>query len=425
MRARAVEILRRVEQGTFASEQFRSGDARFVRELVLGVLRRRLTLDTVHDAFGRRALNELDERVRQAVRIGLYQLLFMDGVPPHAAVSETVALVSGPGRGYVNAVLRSFQRGCHTVPPEQDRGGAHPTKRLERPGRSVSFFSKPVFPDPEIDLAGYLSVIHSHPRFLVERWLEHDPRDVVESRLAAGNVPARMTLRPRAGRADAAKLVDALRYENIVTGVVERELGHAVVEVAPGAEGLLSGPAFKRGLFSVQAAGQMDAAEILDPQPGETIWDACAAPGGKATQMAELMGDEGAVIATDIQTKRLSRVSENVERLGLQSVTIAAFDALSDEVPPGRPEAGFDAILLDAPCSNTAVLASRPEARWRLRPDTFERMAEQQECLLEAVRRHLAPGGRLVYSTCSHEPEEGRGHGLLPTRSALVWAETR
>ena len=104
---------------------------------------------------------------------------------------------------------------------------------------------------------------------------------------------------------------------------------------------------------------------------------------------------------------------------------IAAFDVLSDETPPGRPPAGFDAILLDAPCSNTAVLASRPEARWRLRPDTFERMAEQQKRLLDAIRPHLAPGGRLVYSTCSLEPEEGRGHGLQPTRSALVWTETR
>jgi 16S rRNA (cytosine967-C5)-methyltransferase len=333
---------------------------------------------------------------------------------------EGIVFVSSVTIG-INAVLRSLQRGCHTVPPDKDRGGASPSKRLERPGRSVSFFAKPVFPDPEEDLAGYLSVIHSHPRFLVERWLEHAARDDVERRLVAGNTPSRMVLRPRGGRADAAGLADALRAEKVVSGVLVREQGRDVVEVAPGAEGVMSGKAFKRGLFSVQAVAQMEAAEILDPQPGETVWDACAAPGGKATQLAELMGDEGRVIATDIQAKRLSRLSDNVARLGFESVTIAAFDVLSEGPPPGKPDAGFDAILLDAPCSNTAVLASRPEARWRLRPETFEHMGEMQQRLLAAVRPHLATGGRLIYSTCSLEPEEGRAHGLAPTRSRLVW----
>ena len=171
----------------------------------------------------------------------------------------------------------------------------------------------------------------------------------------------------------------------------------------------------------------MDAAEILlECRPdARTVWDACAAPGGKACQLAErLEGTPGArVLATDSAAARLPRIAENIARLGLTNLTAGAHDLLSDAPPPGAPAEGFDAILLDAPCSNTAVLGARPEARWRLRADTFERVAGQQARMLAAARRWRAPGGVLVYSVCSFEPEEGEGHGLEPTRSPLVFVE--
>lgn len=432
VRRRAVEVLVAVEGGRFAGELLASQDDRFLRELVLGVLRRRLTLDAVHDTWGNRPAGDLDPEVRAAVRIGLYQVLFMDGVPPHAAVSTAASAVRASGRGYVNAVLRSMLRESRKLPEAEDRGGASPTKRLHRPGRSVVFFSRAVFPDPEQDRIGWLSVVHSHPRLLVERWVARMGEERAMARMEAGNVPAPITLRPRAGRSNAEELVARLRHEEIAADVVSRPDGTDAVSVGTAARGLLSGRTFREGLFSVQDTEQMDAAEILDPQPGEVVWDACAAPGGKAGQLAELQSSratgahEGRVVATDLSTERLQRVGENLARLGLEDdVLVAQHDVFGGEAPPGRPERGFDAILLDAPCSNTAVLGRRPEARWRLEADTFARMAELQGRMLAAAVPHLAPGGRLVYSVCSLEPEEGAelaaANGLVATRSPLVW----
>ncbi len=424
MRGRAVHVLVEVEKGKFAGDVFGAEEHRFVRELVLGVLRRRLTLDAVHAAFGRRALDDLDPPVRAAVRAGLYQMLFMDGVPDHAAIAETVGAAPERGRGYVNAVLRSVQRESNTVDEGRDRGGASPTKRLARPGRTVTFFSRAVFPDPEESRPAWLSVVYSHPLWLVERWLARDDEAVVIARMEADNAPASTTLRPRAGRVDAAGLLKRLRHEDLPAARIERE-GADAVAVAPGTRKLLTSRAFKRGLFSVQALEQMDAVEVLDAQPGETVWDACAAPGGKTTQLAERLEGHGRVVATDASAGRLERVHENLQRLGLTNVDVEVFDILGDTAPPGVPEGGFDAILLDAPCSNTAVLGRRPEARWRLDTDAVTNLAERQRRLIDAVRQHLAPGGRLIYSTCSLEPEENEGHGLEPTRSPFVWIGKR
>ncbi|MHC4846205.1 MAG: RsmB/NOP family class I SAM-dependent RNA methyltransferase, partial [Planctomycetota bacterium] len=225
----------------------------------------------------------------------------------------------------------------------------------------------------------------------------------------------------------------------IAADVIARADAADAVDVGTSARGLLSGRAFREGLFSVQDVEQMDAAEILDPRPGEVVWDACAAPGGKAGQLAELLSarttdantERGRVVATDLSEERLQRLADNLARLGLHDgglddeALVAQHDVLGGGVPPGRPERGFDAILLDAPCSNTAVLGRRPEARWRLESDTFDRMAELQGRMLAAVLPHLAPGGRLVYSVCSLEPEEGAelaaANGLVATRSPLVW----
>jgi 16S rRNA (cytosine967-C5)-methyltransferase len=406
----------------FAAELLRTDDAPFVRELVMGVLRRRATLDAVHDGFSRRPAASLDADVLQALRIGLYQLLFLDGVPPHAAVSEAVAVL-GPKskRAYANGVLRAIQRGCSKVDPALDRGGASPTKRFERKGRAVYFFSRPVFPDPSVNLAGWLAAIHSHPELLVRRWLDEVGEERAVQRMESGNVVPELALRPRGGRCDAEQLAEALRSEQVPVMTVSRDPGQDIVVVPSGKTSVFKGRAYRTGLFSVQDPVQMEAVEILAPRPGEVIWDACAAPGGKATQIAEQIQSEGRLLATDADESRLERLRENVQRLGLTNVEIAAHDALSDAPPPGAPADGFDAVLLDAPCSNTAVFGRRPEARWRFEADTPKRLAEKQAHLITSVRRHLKPGGRLIYSICSFEPEEGPAHGLESTRSELVF----
>jgi 16S rRNA (cytosine967-C5)-methyltransferase len=423
VRARALSILERVESGeAFAEHLLRREDPPFVRELVYGVLRRQLTLDAIHDAYGKRPAAKLDAPIRAAVRVGLYQLLFLDGIPKHAAVSEAVgALKLHSHRAYANGVLRRITRECNIVAPDLDRGGASPTKRFERPGRLVAFFTRPVFPDPERGRAAWLAAYYSHPEFLVQRWVERVGEEQAVAWMEEGNRVPALYLRPHAGRVDAAGLVERLAGEGLTAGVIEREQGFDAVQVVGKTRALMTGRSFRDGLFSVQDVRQMDAVEILAPIAGETIWDTCAAPGGKTAHIAELLGDDGRVVATDRYVARLERVRETVDRLGLEGVDVAEYDVFSDAAPPGKPAAGFDAILLDAPCSNTAVLGPRPEARWRLKPGTFDEMAAIQTRMIEAVRKHLAPGGRLVFSSCSREPEEGEHHALTPTRSPFVW----
>ena len=424
MRRAAIAALLDVERGAHSTERLRTNEQPFVREAVLGVLRRQLTLDAIHDAWGKRPASDLDPEVRAAIRLGLYQLHFMDGVPPHAAVDETVGAVGrASARSYVNGVLRRIGRESRKVPPDADRGGASPTKRLERPGRSVSFFSKKVFPDPEADRAGYLAVLHSHPRWIVERWLEHVGEEQTLERLRRGNEVPNLMLRPRRGRIDAEGLARKLVAEGAPARVFAREHGDDAVEV-PGnkSRNVFRGDAWKAGLCSVQDPSQMDAVELLDPQPGETVWDACAAPGGKACQIAERLDGNGLLVASDENARRLDKLLPGLQGVGLaDGVRIVPHDVLADEGPKGKPSAGFDAILLDVPCSNSAVFGRRPEARWRIQPESLDQLHELQARMIAAARVHLAPGGRMVYSVCSFEPEEGERHGLEATHSPLAW----
>jgi len=427
-RVRALQLLAAVERGDgFAAELLRPADPPFVRELVLGVLRRRLTLDTLHDAFSKRPIDELDEPVRHAVRLGLHQLVFLDGVPAHAAVGETVGAVSlASQRAYVNGLLRGVQREMRRVTPDRDRGGASPRKRFERAGRAVFFFSRPVFCDPERDLARYLAEIHSHPVFLVRRWLDALGEADCVARLEAANTTPPLVLRPRPGRADADELVASLAADGVPAGVFERAPGAAAVQVGGPARALFASRAWREGLCSVQDPRQMDAVELLDPQPGERVWDACAAPGGKTAQIAERLQGQGLLLASDVSSARLERVGEGLERLGLRDgAQLAVHDLLADTPPAGAPAEGFDAILLDAPCSNSAVLDRRPEARWRLGAEHIAELAALQTRLIDAARARLAPGGRLLYSVCSFEPEECGAHGLPATRSPFAFLERR
>ena len=426
MRRRALNILRAVDAGRgFADQHLTSDDPPFVRELVLGVLRRRLTLDSVLAAYSKRALDTLDDDVLGALRLGLYQILFLDGVPPHAAVSETVSSIGrASAKSFVNGLLRTVLRECNKVTPDKDRGGASPRKRLEREGRNVTFFTRRVFPDPEQDRMGWLAAVHSHPVELVTRWVEQLGEEKSVERMVAGNRVPLLTLRPRAGRADADAVVAALAKQGVQSQVIAREQGPDAVAVVPGSKKVLSGKAFRSGMFAVQDVAQFDAAEQLAPRAGETIWDACAAPGGKTCHLAELADGEAHIVATDRNASRLKNLGPQLERLGLEGVTIGEHDALSDEPPTGMPDQGFDAILLDAPCTNTAVLDRRPEARWRFDGESLSELVALQERMLTSVRRHLRPGGRLVYSVCSHEPEEQSHAGLARSLSPFVSLST-
>lgn len=302
-----------------------------------------------------RCARRVDPGVRQILRVALFQVRFLSRIPRRAAVHEAVEQAKAFGRGaagFVNAVLRKAA---------------------------------------DLELPDHLGVRSSHPDWLLARWRRFpDLEAILEADNAVLPVTARVNpLRPPPGAAG------------------------PVIEI----EGDPSDhPGFSEGRFTVQDETSMKAAPLLDPRPGERVLDLCAAPGGKTTHLAELMGGEGLVVAVDLPG-RIGLVRESARRLRLGNVRCAAGDGTRIAF-----RAPFDAVLLDAPCSNTGVLARRPDARWRLRESDIPRCAALQRELLANAVRLLRPGGRLVYSTCSLEPEENRVEtpGLRVVREELV-----
>jgi 16S rRNA (cytosine967-C5)-methyltransferase len=373
-------------------------DRAFVREVVLGVSRNLLLLDRiVQEVSARRGLPA--PRVLAALRSGLYQVLFMDRVPAFAAVDRTVAAARAAGKGaagFVNACLRKVAAriGPGAVSPGRE------VSEVDLRGRKL-VWPGPLLPDPGGDRSLYLSVRHSHPIGLVRRWLARLPPEVVEAVLASGTAPPSIQLRVNRLRAERDAVAVALRAEGFPCEPLAHPWSLRVLSpVAP-----VATQAFERGLFTVQDSSALIPSDLLAPLPGERVLDLCAAPGGKTTHLAELMGDRGEVVAFDADPVRLELVEENARRLGLRSIRcVRGEEALAAEL--ATP---FDRVLLDAPCSNTGVLGRRVEARWRWSEGQLRALVEVQAGLLARALGALAPRGVAVYSTCSIEPEENEG----------------
>lgn len=355
-------------------------DRGFATELVYGVVRRRLTLDWVLGQCSTRPVGSLSPWVRNLLRLSLYQLLYLTRVPAEAACHEAVELAKRRGHrgiaGYVNAVLRSFLRGRDQLS----------------------------WPDPETEPVRYLAVRESHPEWLVERWLSRLGFTETAELLAANNEPPPVALRVNRRRVTKEGLLAGLAERGLraegsqwaLEGVILRSRSGIVEELYEIAE----------GLAQVQDEASMLIAHLVAPVPGERVLDAASAPGGKATHLAELMDDQGEVRALDIHPRKLDLIRQNAARLGLSIVRPEVRDALGlNEVREFWQS--FDRALLDAPCSGLGVLRRRPDARWRKKPGDVEVLAAQQRRLIRAVAATVRPGGRLVYSTCSTEPEEG------------------
>jgi 16S rRNA (cytosine967-C5)-methyltransferase len=354
---------------------FTPADRHLITELVQGVTRARNTLDWALAAYLRRPLDSVPPPIRNALRLGAYQMLYLDRIPAAAACDESVKLARRYGHrgtaGLVNAVLR----------------------RLARAGL-------PPLPDIDVDPVGHLSLAHHHPPWLVERWLDRMGREATLALLAANNRPAPTSIRVNRLRAVPA----VLQHELEVLGIM-------VTRSALLPEGLLlasppplrSLAAFREGRFQVQDESSMLAAWVVNPQPGWLVVDACAAPGGKATHLAELMGDRGQVVAIDPSAARLRLVTEAADRLGLRSIRAVHGDAR--DMARLVPESA-DAILVDAPCSGLGTLRRRSDLRWARQAGDLASLAELQLSLLAAAASRVKPGGVLVYSTCSTEPEE-------------------
>jgi 16S rRNA (cytosine967-C5)-methyltransferase len=334
-------------------------DRGLLTELFYGVLRHLRQLDFLITQLRQ---GPLDERTRNLLRAGLYQIFHMR-VPAHAAVHETVSL-AGATRGLVNAVLRRALR--------------------EQEGLSRRLALEPS------------ALRDSHPDFLVQRWTDRFGAEATGALCSLNNTPSENFFRVNTLKTSLARLVELQPEAHIhdtVRGVLRLR------RIPP--EWLESGWGY------VQDPSTLLAPDLLDPQSGERVLDACAAPGGKTTYIAQKMGGRGRVIACDLYESRIRRLKENVARMGAISVRVHLLDfLLAPEAGSPLLEGPFDKILLDVPCSNTGVIRRRVDVRWRLTGEDFLRMPVQQFALVRRALPLLREGGALVYSTCSLEAEE-------------------
>ena len=354
-------------------------DRAFITETVYGVLRQRSYLDWILDQKMERPFSRLSARLRNLLRIGAYQILFLSKVPDSAAVNEAVKLSRGIGgsrvAGFVNAVLREVAR-----------------------NPSVSF------PEVDADPVGHITTRYSHPSWLVRRWIRRYEADQVMRLCRANNQKAPLTARANPllttpGSLKRSLLEEGVRSESCVLSPVGLKIslqgsGRALSDLA----------AYRRGEFYIQDEGAQLIGFIVDPKPGERILDACAAPGGKASHMAELMGNRGQIIALDTRKDRLDRLKENIARLGHTIIKPVLADTAQAIENLGTRS--FDRILVDAPCSGLGLLRRNPEGRWKKTEELIGQYASLQLRILERVAPLLKPGGVLVYSTCTTEPEE-------------------
>ncbi len=378
-RAEAVRQLIRVERDGAHVARLDAGfddprDARHVSDLVAGVTRLRRWLDFLIARFYHGDINALDDTIRQVLRIGLYELLER-GTPPHAAVSEavdTAKAVRGKGAStLVNAVLRATVRAIEANKlPVPDTG-------------------KPVR-----DLA----IRHSHPTWLVRRWLDRFGEEETVALLKSDNARPSYSLRINMLRTTQDEFGKRLDNLDVTWRLSEYLDDFVVVEQL---QPIIRGGLLAEGLCAVQdeAAGLVVC--ILAPQPGETILDGAAAPGGKALYAAQLMENEGRIVAVDLHEARTQLIRKSANAHGFTIIEPQTVDLRAATF-----DTQFDRVLLDVPCSGLGVLAKRADLRWQATPEKIEELVELQDELLDAAAHHVRPGGLLVYSTCTIAPEE-------------------
>jgi 16S rRNA (cytosine967-C5)-methyltransferase len=376
-------------------------DRRLATQFAYGVLRRRGTLDALVRPLVTRQPHQVEPWLWEALRLGAFQLALLTHIPRHAALNETVALAAAfhrPGaKGFLNGVLR---RVAELVTDDRVAGPAADALPLER--GEYRRLARPALPDPAVSPVEYLASAFAWPRWLAERWHARHGWDEC-LRLGfwfAG--PAPLWLRVNTLRTDRAACLAAFAAAGVAAEPGEQPQAIRLRESAA----VRDLPGYEEGWFAVQDESAMTVAPALAPPPGSRVLDLCAAPGGKTTHLAELMRDQGRVLACDVDDERLRTVADLCRRLGVTCVETVRLHPERNEEPPPGP---FDAALVDVPCSNTGVLGRRPEVRWRLRPGDFRHLVPLQTKLLLQAAERIRPGGAVVYSTCSVEPEENRG----------------
>ncbi|MFY8150389.1 MAG: 16S rRNA (cytosine(967)-C(5))-methyltransferase [Prochlorococcaceae cyanobacterium] len=413
----AWQVLQAVAAGAFADvalerelarQPLQGADRGLATELAYGAIRQRRLLDAWVDRLGKVPAQRQPPKLRWLLHLGIYQLLFCQRIPASAAVSTSVELAKRSQlarlapvvNGQLRALLRQRPEAEAEPPAEAWRGLELPTEAAAR-----------------------WALRHSLPDWLGEEVLAWLPAEEAEAFGVACNTPPHLDIRLQPQRCRAEELQEQLTAAGVGWQVLDPHGGALTLEGAPG--DLRRLPGYAEGWWSVQDRHAQRVVPLLDPQPGERILDACAAPGGKSTQMAERQNDSGEIWAVDRSEGRLQRLLHSAARLGLGSIHVLAADAtrLLEEKPHWRGH--FDRILLDAPCSGLGTLARHPDARWRITPAAIEELVVLQEQLLEALLPLLRPGGRLVYATCTVHPLENGEQidGLLKRHPQLEQLE--
>jgi 16S rRNA (cytosine967-C5)-methyltransferase len=349
-------------------------DKDFLTMLVKGTLRRRGTLDWALNRYIQGGIDGLPAWGRNALRLGAFQILYMDRVPPSAATNESVSLVrkycGRPLGGLANAVLRK----CAAE---------------EGPLQ---------FPDRAEDPVESIAIEHSHPKWIVERWVSRFGEEEAAALCEANNDISHVDLRANLTKTTPSRVAELLERQGLE---VSRGRYNPQIVRARGEISVVRMDGFGQGFFTVQDESESLVSLLLAPHPGERALDLCAAPGGKATHIYELMKGMGTVVAVDVSPGRATSLAAAINRLGCDGVHPVVADGreFASRVP-------FDKVLVDAPCSGMGVLGKKADARWRKTPDSFLFLSALQFSLLMCAADHVARGGALVYSVCTMEPEE-------------------
>lgn len=351
-------------------------DRRFVTELVYGTVKAGNTIDWILSHYSNRPLNKVPGVIRNILRMGIYQVFFLSKVPAFAACNQAVELAKKYGHAgtvkFVNAVLRSAVRN-----PE-----------------------KAVYPDKNKDSVKYLALTYFHPEWLVKRWLNRLGVEQTEELLKFNNQTPALSVRTNTLKITRDELLIKLAQEGVTAQPSEWTPEGIICLEYPALSTLGT---LKQGQLQVQDESSMLVAHVLAPQPGEFIIDACGAPGGKSTHIAALMNNRGRVVSGDIYSHKLKITEANAARLGITIIETKEIDATKlDTVYAGQA----DRVLVDAPCSGLGVLRRKPDSRWRKTKMMLEELPKLQGAILASAAACVKPGGVLVYSTCTTEPEE-------------------
>ena len=354
-------------------------------ELVYGTVRRRRTLDALIDQYGKRPASQQQADLRQILRLGFYQLRYLEQVPDHAVVDTTVQLAKaqrlGKLSGVVNGMLRQYIRDAAKQRKEEEGSKGDP---LQLPN----------------DATEQLGVLHSYPDWIIRVWQSMLPDAEVSDLCEWFNQPPNMDLRVNLRRHSLAEAEAIFAEAGIETARVAQVPSALRLQGHHGAIARL--PGYSEGWWAVQDSSAQLVAYLLDPQSGETVIDACGAPGGKSLHIAELMGDRGTVLSCDRTASRTKKIQQNIDRLDMKSVRPLMCDSRNQPTFAGQA----DRVLLDVPCSGLGTLNRHADARWRQTPDSVEGLVTLQKELLTHVATWVKPGGVMVYSTCTLHPSE-------------------